>query len=541
MHQQDVETLRRRADAAERTADILKAKVLALYNDGPSTSIHKQLERARQREEAAQRRQEVMRARAQELENYSAILEKQVEDRTRTIREILDHVSTGFLLVDREGTILPGHSKSCHRLLSIPQELAGQKLWVVLGLDENERFSYELGFEQIIEDFFPEDTALGQLQDRIDIKDKVLRIIGSVIRDEDNTIDKLLFTLSDITEQIEAERERETSRVLLELLRQRDPFNAFLQDTKVKLELARKAVTLGDEHYTRRVIHTIKGNAGSYGLMCVMETCHDVESREVITHAELHEIEASLREFLQENYPVLGIRYEDNRAQVYEIDAAELLALENLAGQSSDPATAAPILAWIEQARLCPASALLGPLDNFMTQIAQRLEKEIEFEVQGGDVLVDAEMLRPVVMSLTHLLRNAADHGIEPAGERQGKSPRGHISLRFEDRGREHHISVADDGRGIDTNQLAQCALANGILDISEVQQRTSEQLLELIYLDGLSTVSLATEISGRGVGMAAIRAEAERCGGSIHIETNQGEGTVFTLVLPKHHVAAAS
>ena len=90
MHQQDVETLRRRADAAERTADILKAKVLALYNDGPSTSIHKQLERARQREEAAQRRQEVMRARAQELENYSAILEKQVEDRTRTIREILD-------------------------------------------------------------------------------------------------------------------------------------------------------------------------------------------------------------------------------------------------------------------------------------------------------------------------------------------------------------------------------------------------------------------------------------------------------------------
>lgn len=541
MQQHDVDTLRRRADAAERTADILKAKVIELYNDGPSTSIHRQLERARQREEAAQRRQEVMRARAQELENYSAILEKQVEDRTRTIREILDHVATGFLLVDRTGTILPGYSKSCHRLLSFDTELAGQKLWDALGLDENERFSYELGFEQIIEDFFPEETALGQLQERVDLEGKVLRISGSVIRDDAQQIDKLLFTLSDITQQIEAERERETSRVLLEILRQRDPFEAFLQDTKVKIELGRKAVALGDEHYTRRVIHTIKGNAGSYGLTHVMQTCHDVESREVITQEDLLEIEESLRGFLQEHHAVLDIRYEDNRTQVYEIEATELQALESLARQSSDPQTSATILAWVKHARLCPASALLGPLDNFMTQIAQRLEKEIEFEVQGGDVLVDAELIRPVVMSLTHLLRNAADHGIEHASERFDKPPRGHIALRFEDRGTAHHISVADDGRGIDTNQLAQCALANGILDVSEVQQRTSEQLLELIYLDGLSTVSLATEISGRGVGMSAIRAEAERCGGHIEIETDQGKGTVFTLILPKHQVAAAS
>jgi len=538
---QNVDTLIRRAEAAEKTADILKAKVISLYNSGPDTAIHRQLERAKHREEAARHRQEVMRARAQELERHNADLEEKVADRTRTIREILDHVVTGFMLVDREGVIQPGYTESCYGLFSTSEKLAGKTLWTVLGLDADEAFAYELGFEQLIADFFPEETALGQLRDKFTIDDHVVQIVGRVIRDEEGEIAKLLFTISDITEQVEAERERETNRILLEILRQREPFNAFIQDTKIKLELARKAIELDDERYARRAIHTIKGNAGSYGLDHVMKTCHEVEKSEVLCDTHLHQIESSMRGFLHAHHEVLEIRYEDNQTHTYDIEARALEELERFARQSSDHELAEKIHVWLAKARLCPASSLLGPLENFMQQIAQRLEKDIAFEVRGEDVLVDAEQFRPVVMNLTHLLRNAADHGIEHANDRVGKDPRGRIQLAFEDRGREHRISVTDDGCGIDTERLAACALANGIIDVSEIQQRTSEQLLELIYLDGLSTKFDATEISGRGVGMSAVRAVAEGCGGHVEIATHRGQGTSITLVLPKQEAHATS
>lgn len=520
-----------RAKAAERTVDVLKAKVVAQYN-GEGTAIARQLERARARDEENRRRRAVMEAKASELEKYSASLEQEVAKRTRDLKVILDNVTFGFLVIDRDLIVQDGYTASCSALLG-RGGLAGVHVLDALGVEsKRERDQYLLCADQVFEDLLPEELLLDQLPKRFEVGKRVLRVEGRTIRDDDNAVTGLLMTISDISALEAAERQSRMNKTLLIILKQREAFRHFIADTKAQLALAHES--LDDQAYVRRVVHTIKGNSASYGLETIATKIHAIEDGPAISHGALDAIADSFRRFLDEHDEVLEIDFDETDEDVFQISSARMEELRAMIEAGTSPSE---LKRWTAEVYLKPASVLLGPFPLFVQKLSERLGKSIEFENHGFDVLVDAGTLQPIFQTLTHLVRNAVDHGIEPDGARGAKPKRGQLELSVRDEPEQWVLEMRDDGRGIDTDVLAVRAVAKGTHTQSDVDAMSHEQRLQLVFIDGVSSAERTTDISGRGVGMGAVRSEVERAEGSIDVSSERGKGTVFTIRVPKPDV----
>lgn len=164
---------------------------------------------------------------------------------------------------------------------------------------------------------------------------------------------------------------------------------------------------------------------------------------------------------------------------------------------------------------------------------ARAAGKEIDLVLVGGEVRVDRSLAEQIGEPLLHLLRNAIDHGIEPADERRaaGKRVRGSVRLEVSAEGSRVRVRVADDGRGIDTERVARAAAAQGL--IAAGAHVTEEHALRLIFRPGFSTAGRVSDVSGRGVGLDVVEHSLERAGGELRVRTRRGEGTTFELRVP--------
>lgn len=528
----------RRCQAAEKTVAVLKNKVRELYNDGAQTSIHKQLERARRRDEKNHQRQQMMELRQAELKSYSERLEGEVAARTHELRTILDNVTFGFLLIDRDLKIQKGWTRSCHELLGTPGDITGEDFGQVLGLEsEKDRADYWLAVDQVFEDLLPEEVSLEQMPKRFPLGERVLRVEGRVIRaPQSQEITGLLMTLGDITELEAAERESYNNKVILSLLRRKDAFRAFLQDTRHQLELAHQEI--GHATYVRRVVHTIKGNAASYGLDTVASLIHTIEDRPSLGHADLQEVEGALRAWLERYHEYLELSWDELDQEQIQISAEQLEDLKRMLEASDHEHV--ELRRWTAQVTQKPAGVLLGPVQQLVQRLGERLEKSVRFTLEGDQVEVDPDVMLPLFQTLGHLLRNAIDHGIEPSWQRGHKPPTGHIKLSISKDQDNYYIDVRDDGAGIHTEAVVQRALNLGLTTPEEVATMDQAQKNALIFRDGLSTRGEANEISGRGVGMSAVLGEVQRCYGDIRVDSTQGEGTRIRLRIPRPQMVDA-
>jgi two-component system, chemotaxis family, sensor kinase CheA len=190
----------------------------------------------------------------------------------------------------------------------------------------------------------------------------------------------------------------------------------------------------------------------------------------------------------------------------------------------------------VMNARLTPFSVLTERLPRSVRDLAHRLGKEADLEVLGADVELDRSMIEAMGDPLSHLVRNAVDHGIEAPGARQaqGKPPRGKLTLRARRERDRVLIDLEDDGRGIDTQALRRLSVATGALTAEAAAGLTEAKAAELAFLPGLTTRKEATEISGRGVGLDAVLRSVESVGGRLSVASRAGRGTQFTLELPR-------
>ena len=178
---------------------------------------------------------------------------------------------------------------------------------------------------------------------------------------------------------------------------------------------------------------------------------------------------------------------------------------------------------------------LFSALPRLVRDIAIELGKEIELRIDGSEVEVDREMVEALRDPLTHILRNAADHGIESTAERRaaGKDPVGHIRVSARQSGNQIIIEIADDGRGINVDKLGIRAIAANVMMVGEWQKMSPRARLNTIFTPGLSTADSVTSISGRGVGMDVVRNNLQAIGGTIELENHEGHGLKITLLLP--------
>jgi two-component system, chemotaxis family, sensor kinase CheA len=189
----------------------------------------------------------------------------------------------------------------------------------------------------------------------------------------------------------------------------------------------------------------------------------------------------------------------------------------------------------ITRTRMQRIENLFVGLPRMVRDLSAELGKQVLVDIEGGDVELDREMIEMIRDPLTHIIRNAVDHGIEKPAERlrAGKREIGILCVSARQSGNQILIDIHDDGRGIDGKKLVAKALDVGLLEMDDASKLSPREQLALIFEAGLSTAKEVTSISGRGVGMDVVRSNVERIGGIVEVDSKPGQGTRMTLRVP--------
>jgi len=185
--------------------------------------------------------------------------------------------------------------------------------------------------------------------------------------------------------------------------------------------------------------------------------------------------------------------------------------------------------------RMIPMSSVYQKIPKIIRDVSKKLNKDIKFEHYGDTVEIDKLMVEALMDPLTHILRNAIDHGIEPKKERinVNKPNYGKIIMTASQESGQIIISIEDDGAGIDVNKVGAKAVEKGIISEEELRRLSPDDIAMLIFSPGLSTAEKISDISGRGVGMDVVMNNINAIGGTIKIFTKKGVGTKFVIILP--------
>ncbi|HEY9875125.1 MAG TPA: hybrid sensor histidine kinase/response regulator, partial [Candidatus Obscuribacterales bacterium] len=229
-----------------------------------------------------------------------------------------------------------------------------------------------------------------------------------------------------------------------------------------------------------------------------------------------------------QNFQELMVRVEETRSDIDLVTRELSEGLEELRQQIDS------LRHDLTESRLIPFKILADRFIAPLQTLNQRYNKSVALEVVGKDTPIDQVILEQLQTPLTHLIRNAFDHGIETPEERLllSKPPVAKITLSADVKGNQVKIAISDDGRGIDCQKLYQKAVQMGLcsLDAAELSR---DEVIEFLFTPGFSTSETVTDISGRGVGLDVVRSQVERLQGKVQVTTELGRGTTFTITVP--------
>ncbi|QTE29358.1 chemotaxis protein CheA [Pengzhenrongella sicca] len=185
--------------------------------------------------------------------------------------------------------------------------------------------------------------------------------------------------------------------------------------------------------------------------------------------------------------------------------------------------------------RMLPLSVAFARFDRLVRDLGRRLDKSVGLVTEGADTMADKDVIEALGDPLMHLVRNCVDHGLETAAERlaAGKSVQGTVRLSAVSEGDAVVIEVADDGAGIDPAAMRLAAYHKGVISEEELESLSDAEAVNLVFRPGFSTAAEVSDVSGRGVGMDAVRASVERLGGTVTVRSQPGAGTVARLRMP--------
>ena len=482
-----------------------------------------------------------------EAESQKAIAEKQAEQH-KQIREIMDHLSEGYFWVTKDKKISEQTSASCAKIfgLDIANYVIGSEN--KLGFeDPNKEGHLSACLEQIFDDFMPESVTLSMIPSKCRLNnEKIITFDYTIIRDKEDAPEKIIVQAKDITEE-EKERQKSEelqreSQKLINILRNKESFSNFVTDFRKLIEEI-KSVGMEDTVVAKRILHTLKGNSALFGLTEVAHTIHDIETQaadlenDAITEnipKYCEAIEGKLVTFLETHNDILQIGYGE-QVEKFVIDSNVLSSLYEISEEL--PAEQQQNLKeTLDLIKMRPISFFTALFENTVKKVASLGAKKIHFQLSGLDLKVDVERLESLFQNLIHALRNSCDHGIETPDERlaAGKPEVGTVQMSFvRDEAVGMHIQIKDDGKGIDPSSVRRKAVAMKVKSEDEVAQLSDDEAIELIFCDGISTAQEVSDISGRGVGMSALKERVEELGGHIKTTTEVSKGTTFDIVIP--------
>ncbi|MEW6056351.1 MAG: AAA family ATPase [Bdellovibrionota bacterium] len=499
----------------------------------------------------------------EELQEYNQTLEARVKSRTKEISDLLNSIDQGIFTVNDDLSVNQEHSSRATSLFGI-SEFKGAQLKDILKFTETQQKAFKEWLEVASR---PQNLKrwrkykqLAPVQE-IDKpsengKRSILEIDYQPVT-EDDRFQKLMVLGKDITEKRLAEealillkKEQEAqmgrltgiighdSALVLELLDQTASVIETLSKISLKSEIEANTEALF------RQVHTLKGNTGSYGFQVlaqisgrledILQSFRDHDPSAPLLMADWKKTVEDLKEEYKKTCDVRDRISSDTKKQI-RVDRASYEAL--LSKLKRGQVT----LNEVERDLIALESIAFGAFSKKFSNIV-RIYRESSGKEILDLVIHNPEMLLHRNLALAyddiclHLIRNAIDHGIEPIEERRGKGKGAgkiEIKLEFLDPKKECCLTIADDGRGIDPDQIARSAVDKGLVSSSETDSLSDQEKISLIFKPGFSTKSHVSEISGRGVGLDVVQSQALQYNGRVEINTKMGLGTTFKVYLP--------
>ncbi len=483
----------------------------------------------------------------------------------QTFDAMVNSLGQGFFLFGSDGKIDSLCSKVCEILLE--GSPAGKSVLQALKVPEEKQGTFEDWIEMLF-------------QETIDFEDLAMigqkffphsggRIVGleyKPVRDKLGKIQSVVVIATDRTREIEADRKAQGMQayatLVVAILKDRTRFRhyvihsrRFFQEMHELLNLdvfSSDALTLIKRH-----LHTLKGAAGTFGMVKVKELFHQVES-DLATKVRLDDAQIFLFEatakceqlfesLLEEHREVIGDIIRENKA----FREVNLDSLNSFAGRLKVPNTSLDYVynSFVNEILCVPVRNVLLQFDTLVQQTAKALRKKVStLQISGDDIRILPERYGHVWENLEHLFRNLVDHGIESTEIRKklGKTEAGQVRINcrlLKDSVRSMmEIRISDDGKGIDPEVIRQKLIKNGVVTASGM---LDSDLIPYIFEAGFSTAQRVTEMSGRGVGLDALKSAVAEMGGKIGVESVKGQGTTFILILPvlnePHYVIEAA
>ncbi|MEO8179200.1 MAG: ATP-binding protein [Deltaproteobacteria bacterium] len=460
-----------------------------------------------------------------ELELRVAERTAELSARTADMRLVLDNVNEGLFTIDHTGVVSSEHSATLSGWFGSPEP--GQAFFQYLGRRAPDfGLATQLAWDQVRDGLLPLELTLEQMPQRLSLEgrhyDVDYQSIGA------GEAGRFLIVVSDRTADLEAEsaqREgREAVALFEHVLADRSGLVAFLREASLLVSelLSPAPRDLGE---TKRAIHTLKGNALLFGLESVADLCHELESsiaqEQAAPPAQLATLWRRWARLENQVERLLG-----DKRQVIEMSPEQHVELERAAREGA-PRDA--LVGLIEALRLEPVELRLRQFAEQARQLAQRLDKRVHVEVMHDGLRLDPIRWAGFWSVFVHAVRNAVDHGIEPASARsvRGKPELARIALRARVEGDRLVFEVEDDGRGVDWEEIRKRCLSQGL------PAATQTDLVAALFADGLSTALEVTAISGRGIGMGALQAEVDQLGGKLEIVSQAQRGTRLRMLFP--------
>lgn len=494
-----------------------------------------------------------------QLENYSKNLEVMVADRTRelsrlnqTMSALLDSLGQGFFIFGADGKIFDVTSKACEATIeSRPQ---GQFIWDVFKLPGEKIEGFKKWMQTLFMEMLPfEDLApLGPVR-YPHSQGKHIALEYHPLRTEEGAMEGVVVVASDITSLVEAQRvaeeEKQHAKLIINMIKGKREIRRFIQESLVMIasihdEVTGEASSLDRENLFRH-LHTLKGGAALFSVKEVAELTHQAEgilaelntqwsqAGFIALRGKCFEIEEAFEKFLKETREILGSSAMSEERQI-EVAITKLNQIARKVGTLPGGGPVAQDL--IMELVMEPVSSFVEPYNDVILNLASKLEKKVApMVIENGSVMVVPEIYNSLFSSLVHAFRNAIDHGIEtPTWRAQNDKPEQghiHVSVSTEVVANKQflQIEIRDDGQGVHPEKIRAKLQSLGV----NTSEESDEQVIQHIFDSQFSTRAEVNDISGRGVGMDAIKNAAELLGGKTWVESKVGEGSKIFVRVP--------
>jgi signal transduction histidine kinase/HAMP domain-containing protein len=521
------------------------------------------------------------------IKKYTDHLQDLIDEKMQQVNDILNNIDQGLFTINLDGTVNKEYSARANEILKV-EDIASHNLNQLLRLDSNQKFAFDEWLKLVktrhASQRWQKLTKLAPVQDLELLQtesntQQYVSISYQKIYDKAGNLSKIMVLALDETEkrlkdlQMAAERlqhENEVKAILGIANTPPEEIAEFTEDTKERLRELHSdvkghlegvlkqrdnypdgpdyAVTKDKIDAMFRHIHTIKGNAGSYGFELMSAIAHKAEDmleelrqpvkmRRGDSLGMIAEYLVKMDDAMEDIHQKIKLVFGRDDEITVRIPEHRILKIQNmctdLVSKSSDWAVKPLVLECI-MLTWKPLKTLTRKYLKIIQKAVRKQNKNIEFEVVNETTLYPVDELVTIDDALIHMIRNAVDHGIEePEVREEMNKGVGRIKLEYLKTDVQRMLIISDDGRGVDTEKLVEKSIQKGIIKTDDVPSMSEGDKLMLMFHAGISTADMITDTSGRGIGMNVVKEKVESLGGKIEISTRIGKGTTFTIILP--------